>query len=416
MRILVATAHRGVVGGIETYLRELLPALLARGHEVALLYEHAAGGPDRVDGPGVPTWQTDDPTALHRAASWRPDVVYLQGLHDPAPEEELLRRFPVVLFAHGYYAACISGRKAYGFLRVQPCGRTFGPACLALYFPCRCGGLSPFTLARGYREQRRRSTLLGQYRAVVVASRHMGEEYRRHGVGAERLHVAPLFPPGVEPDPQPPPSRVPLGRVFLAGRLTDLKGGRFLIEALRQAREQLARPLTLVVAGDGPERPLLEALARRHALPAEFLGWVNAPRLRAVMRQADLLAVPSVWPEPFGLVGVEAGCVGLPAVAYAAGGITDWLRPGVSGELAPADPPTPRGLADALVRALAAPDHWHRLRLGAWETARWFTRERHLVVLEAVLGRAAAGQPPAADPREGPDLRTDLLTPARTLP
>jgi glycosyltransferase involved in cell wall biosynthesis len=390
MRILVATAHRGVVGGIETYLRELLPALLARGHEVALLYRHAAGEAERVDGPGVLSWQTDDPASPHRVASWRPDVVYLQGLHDPALEEDLLRRFPVVLFAHGYYAACVSGRKAYGFPRVRPCGRTFGPACLALYFPCRCGGLSPFTLARGYREQRRRSPLLGQYRAVVVASRHMGEEYRRHGVAAERLHVAPLFPPGIEPDAQPPRPRVPGGRVLLAGRLTDLKGGRFLVEALRQARERLARPLTLVVAGDGPERPLLEGLARRHALPAEFLGWINAPHLRAVMRQADLLAVPSVWPEPFGLVGIEAACVGLPAVGFAVGGVPDWLIPGESGELAPADPPTAAGLAEALVRALADPGRLARLRHGAWQSAARFTRDSHLLRLEGILVEAAS--------------------------
>jgi glycosyltransferase involved in cell wall biosynthesis len=175
--------------------------------------------------------------------------------------------------------------------------------------------------------------------------------------------------------------------------LTDLKGGRFLIEALRQAREHLARPLALVVAGDGSERPQLEGLARRHALPAEFLGWIDAPRLRAVMRQSDLLAVPSLWPEPFGLVGIEAGCVGLPAVGFAVGGVPDWLIPGESGELAPADPPTVAGLAAALVRALADPGRLARLRHGAWQSAARFTRESHLLCLEGIL-RAAAGTVP----------------------
>ena len=44
--------------------------------------------------------------------------------------------------------------------------------------------------------------------------------------------------------------------------------------------------------------------------------------------------MPSVWPEPFGLVGIEAGCVGLPAAGFGVGGIPDWLRPGETGELA----------------------------------------------------------------------------------
>ena len=103
------------------------------------------------------------------------------------------------------------------------------------------------------------------------------------------------------------------------------------------------------------------------------------------MRAADVLAVPSVWPEPFGLVGVEAGCVGLPAVGYATGGIPDWLIPGVSGESAPGDRPDPAELAAALVRALADDDHRHRLAVGAWEVARRFTPEAHVRKLAAVL-------------------------------
>ena len=106
------------------------------------------------------------------------------------------------------------------------------------------------------------------------------------------------------------------------------------------------------------------------------------------MREADLLAVPSVWPEPFGLVGIEAGCVGLPAVAFAVGGIPDWLIPGKSGELAPGDPPTADGLALAIVRALADPTPLQRLRIGAWEVARTFRPGRHLDELERILDAA----------------------------
>jgi glycosyltransferase involved in cell wall biosynthesis len=103
------------------------------------------------------------------------------------------------------------------------------------------------------------------------------------------------------------------------------------------------------------------------------------------MRAADLLAVPSVWPEPFGLVGIEAGCVGLPAVAYDVGGIGEWLVPGRSGELAPGDPPTVDGLAGAIVRALRDPVRYASLRRGAWEIARQFTMAAHMNRLEPVL-------------------------------
>ena len=106
------------------------------------------------------------------------------------------------------------------------------------------------------------------------------------------------------------------------------KGLRHLVAALPAASADLGRRLTLIVAGDGPDRAAVEADARRLGVPAEFLGWVGLERRTLEMRAADVLAVPSVWPEPFGLVGVEAGCVGLPAVGYATGGITDWRLPG----------------------------------------------------------------------------------------
>ena len=75
--------------------------------------------------------------------------------------------------------------------------------------------------------------------------------------------------------------------------------------------------LTLTVGGDGSELAKLKQLARDLGVTAEFTGWVSGDAKVDLMRRADLLVVPSLWPEPFGLVGVEAGCVGLPAVGFA---------------------------------------------------------------------------------------------------
>jgi glycosyltransferase involved in cell wall biosynthesis len=398
MRILLATSHRDVVGGAETYLHDLLPLLCARGHEVSLLYEkEAAGGGVAVDDrtPGLPSWCVRDQglaEALRRAQAWRPDVFFSHGLESPDAEAGLLERWPGVLFAHTYHGTCVSGTKRHAWPSPRPCDRALGPACLAAYYLRRCGGLDPRTLVRLYRLQRRHQALLPRYRALIVGSRHMWKEYHRHGLPAERLHLALLFAARVSPDPDPPRDRPPTGRVLFAGRLTDVKGGRQLVEALGRARAALSRPLTLAVAGDGPERAALEETCLRSGVSAEFHGWLDEPPLTALMRQADVLAVPSVWPEPFGHIGLEAGCVGLPAVAFAVGGIPDWLFPGESGELAPGDPPTAAGLADALVRALADPAHLARLRVGAWRAAGRFSRQDHLVTVEAVLEGVVSGR------------------------
>jgi glycosyltransferase involved in cell wall biosynthesis len=400
MRILIATANPAPAGGIETYLAALLPALAQRDHELGLLHERplpeAAAGID-AGACGGRVWlaavDRRDET-LERVRRWRPDLVFVNGLEGIDLEEALLRLAPGVLFAHGYHGSCISGTRRRMLPQVRPCDRRFGAACLALYMPCRCGGLNPLTLLRQFGVQRRRFRLLQRYRSVVVASTHMANEYRRHGIENDRVRLVPLFPPGHCRDPLPPPERPRTDRILLVGRLTAPKGGAFLVDAVRRSRELTGRDLCLVVAGDGPERVALEAQAARRGVPARFHGWLGAAACAALMRDADLLAVSSTWPEPFGLVGVEAGCVGLPAVGYAVGGIPDWLIPGETGELAPGNPPTVEGLAAAIMRALADPAHLQRLRAGAWRMAGRFTLQQHLDLLEPVLHEAAAAPGP----------------------
>jgi glycosyltransferase involved in cell wall biosynthesis len=389
MRILTATQNRSVIGGAETYLRAVLPLLRDRGYEVGLVCARpAVPGHPAIDDdcPGLAVRMVSDPAgALAAAEAFRPDVVWDHGLADPAVAAVLARRFPAVLYAHVYNGTCVSGTKCQAFPAPRACGRVLGPACLALYLPKRCGGLSPRTMWAAYRTQRARQANLPAFRSVMVASRHMAAEYRRHAVPDDRVHLVPYFLPGVAPDPDPPVPRPRTDRVLFVGRLTRIKGGDHLIEALPRAAAELGRTLKLIVAGDGPDRPRLEALAARRGIAAEFRGWLAAGEREAVTRGVDLLAVPSLWPEPFGLVGIEAGAVGVPAAGYAVGGIPDWLAPGDSGEAAPFDPPDPHALAKAIARVLADDAHWNRLRRGAWEAARRFTPDRHLDRLEVVL-------------------------------
>jgi glycosyltransferase involved in cell wall biosynthesis len=391
MRILLASWHRAVVGGAETYARGLIPGLLARGHEVAFLHEHAhEDQPASVDRGLVPRWCALDlgpDAAIAGALSWRPDVLYNQGLDDPELEARLASRVPAVLFAHGYYGTCATGFKRHAFPKVSCCTRTLGAGCLALNYTRRCGGLDPRRLLRTYRWQTARRNVLPLYRAVLVASRHMRQEYLRHGVPEPRLHVAPLPPAEITADPAPAPRPVS-GRVLFLGRHSVEKGLDYLIEALPVASAALGRTLTLIAAGTGPTREQSITRARRRGVDAEFPGWVQAGEKVRLIQGSGLLAIPSLWPEPYGLGGIEAGSLGVPSVGFAMGAIPEWLEPGTTGELAPADPPTPQGLAAAITRALSDPAHYRRLCEGAWRRSSALTLESHLAMLEGVLAGA----------------------------
>jgi glycosyltransferase involved in cell wall biosynthesis len=377
-----------------------MPAIRRLGHEVALWHE--------VDTPdahpplpvpdSAPIWSVSRlgvSAAVANLREWRPDVLYAHGLLDPAIERRALDVAPAVFFAHDYYGTCISGLKALSRPVVTPCSRTFGWRCLAEYYPRRCGGLSPVTMVRQFRLQHDRLSLLSRYAAIVTHSSHMRQEYVRHGFPPARVFNvgygqgagpcgAPEVGNGRRGDDEP-------WRLLFVGRMDRLKGGSELIRALPEVSRRLARPLHLTFAGDGQERSSWEARAAEvcrldSRICVEFQGWTGPEARDGLYERADLLVVPSLWPEPLGLVGIEAARHSLPAVAFDVGGISDWLMPGANGVLAPGDPPTVQGLADAVVAALGDPTAYARLRDGALRMSAGFSFDTHLRLLFQVFG------------------------------
>jgi glycosyltransferase involved in cell wall biosynthesis len=385
MRILLANESRAGGGGVETYLASIAGGLEARGHAVALLYANPSSedGPTRIETGS--SWSVADlglERAVAQALDWRPDVVYSHNMGRLEVDEALTARAAVVKMMHGYFGTCVSGQKAFLFPGPVPCSRVCGPACLALYAPRRCGRLHPAEAWTNYRWASRQRALFDRYHAIVVASRHMRDEYLAHGVPAARLHAIPLFA-----GPHPPASGAgtPVDLVF-AGRLTPLKGPLPLVRAAEIAARSLGRTISIAFAGAGPERAALAAQSSS-AVEVQLPGWLDPAARTELFARAAALAVPSLWPEPFGLVGLEAAAVGVPAIAFATGGIDEWLTDDVNGILVRPVGDVHR-FALAIVRLLAHPEERARLAAGAREAAARLSADAHLSRLEAVLTSA----------------------------
>lgn len=310
--------------------------------------------------------------------SWKPDIAYNHGMNDLVTETQIVRRWPTFLFVHSSSATCISGIKRFRRPRMAVCERVLGPACLGLYLPFGCGGTNPLTMLKGYRLARSRQRLLKEYRGIFLASDFMAQEYLRHVPFRDQVHLLPLFSPGYKADLVPPPSRVFTQRILFAGRLVENKGWRHAIAATAIASRKLGRDFRLVVAGDGPDLAVMQRTAAKDDIKIDFLGWIDRQAMQLEMRQADLLLMPSLWAEPFGLLGIEAGCVGLPAAGYAVGGIPDWLIPGETGESGSPGRMVVAELAAAIERALNDQNHWQKLRVGAWKKAQEFSKCRYI--------------------------------------
>lgn len=391
MKILVASENGRAVGGAEIYAFSVSRMLSDEGHNVILADASGKSVSGILSDKCKKIDIVTNPLNLMAIAkSFSPDVIYSHGLANPQIEMELGLHWPTVLFNHCYSGTCISGTKLFQVPYFKSCSRAIGPICLAHYFPRRCGGLNPLTAFQSYRREISRQKTFRMVKTVCVASNYMRNVMIQNGVSECKICLLSLFPTHKDPDLVVPVSKSRTDTILLVGRLTRLKGWTHLIPAIALASKTLGRRFTLAIAGDGPDREKLLALAAQYQVPVEWHGWLTPIEVTAKMRQADLLAVPSLWPEPFGLVGIEAGCVGTPAVAYAVGGIPDWLVPGVSGEMAPGDRLHPTNLADAIVRALCDIGHWQSLREGAWRQSFLFSRERHMSVLMQILHAAVS--------------------------
>lgn len=176
-------------------------------------------------------------------------------------------------------------------------------------------------------------------RALVVLSTAFADILvERYGVERDRIHV---LAPGVDLGRFRPgdraAARAALGVpddawvAVVARRLVPRMGIDVLIDAW--SRAGTADGLLLVV-GDGPSRPDLEAAAARHGVAdrVRFLGNVADADLVAAYRAADVSVVPSLALEGFGLVVLEALACGTPVVTTDAGGLgeaVDGLDPGL---------------------------------------------------------------------------------------
>ena len=139
--------------------------------------------------------------------------------------------------------------------------------------------------------------------------------------------------------------------VLFVGRMTYYKGVEYLLDAM------CGVDATLLVVGDGEQRPALEQRARERELEnVEFLGRVSDATLKRCYAAADVFALPSVAPsEAFGVVQLEAMASGTPVVNTALPTGVPWVsKDGETGLTVP--PKDPDALADAIERLLTNPD------------------------------------------------------------
>ncbi len=361
MRILLVNDYATATAGAERITLDLRDGFRARGHEVRVFASRAEliPGESFADATCYGTntrVQTLTSTVNWSAAralrqelrAFAPDVVQVQMfLWQLSPSIlPLLRSVPSVYWAMTFKAVCPTGLK--WLPGGAPCAVPAGVACLR-HGCITLTGFGPLMLQRALWRSRR-----GAFGAIVGCSHDVQRHLERDGIETREV-----IWPGVPERPRRPPLDGP-PTVTFAGRLRVEKGVDVLVRAFARARERVP-DARLSIAGAGPAEPALRALIEQLGLVdcAVLHGQLGGEMLERTLDRGWVHAVPSRWPEPFGLTATEAMMRGTAVVASEIGGLAESVVHETTGLRVPAGDEL--ALADALTRVLADRDFAERL-------------------------------------------------------
>lgn len=155
-----------------------------------------------------------------------------------------------------------------------------------------------------------------------------------------------ITPGGVDPNlfkPAPDPRSTRPVHILMVGRATTrMKGFPVLYSACNMLRR------------DGFDfRLLCTGRSAMQRQGVQCMGWLSQEELPGLYAQSDICVVPSIWPEPFGIVALEAMASGKPVIVSRVGGLQNIIQDGVEGFIVA--PGSPEQLRDRLTLLLRDP-------------------------------------------------------------
>ncbi len=310
----------------------------------------------------------------------KPDVVYFHNVPNFGSFENHLNGVRAVRMVHDHDLCCPKGNKYFAdsgrVCHHKADWRCFMDGAFLERSHDSFMGMKLVRLSNKFDEMRRNY----KFDSLLVGSKFMRDELLENGFPEERVHILPPIVRSYIVKPTPVPKT---RQILYVGQLTHSKGVDLLLQALRQVKCDF----TATIVGTGSAKESLEAMNQKLGLSdrVKFRGWVSQEQLSAFYSAVKVVVVPSRWPEPFGMIGLEAMRHGRPVVAFSVGGIPDWLHHNHTGILVPEQ--DTEAMAQALEQVLIRDEFATRLGNNAYDRfVNHYAFEDYLSRLEMFLG------------------------------
>jgi glycosyltransferase involved in cell wall biosynthesis len=292
-------------GGIKTYVKSLLNSQMS-------------GVSDRI----IPTLKDIDQSQFQ-----------LLHLHGADLLGEISGECPSVYTLHNHDAYCPSGTK-YLTASKSCCDRKMSYAlCTWGHLVDGCGSRRPHRIVQNLQRASQELETLKKIKIPVIAnSNYVRSQLVKNGLPPEQVVTLRCGTPIPKTNPEALKQSIHQNqRILFVGRIVRDKGLDWLLRALTLTDRQIH----LDIAGEGWDRPRIERLAKDQGVSDRITwhGWCDSEKLDTLYEQCFALIFPSVWPEPAGLVTLEAYARYRPVIASAVGGIPEYICSGETGIL-----------------------------------------------------------------------------------
>lgn len=381
MKILIINTTGGYFGGVEQNIALCAKGLRAKGHSCYFACKQLSGiDQAQFDALFEQTWVLDSTSLADIVELIQPDVFYVHKYDTIDEVIDVKGSKRIVRMVHDHDLYCPRKHKYYAFSR-KICTHPCGIICyLDLAFIQRGAHGFQFTSIRKKIIEMRKNREVDE---LLVGSEYMMGELKRNGFAHKQIS---LLPPSVEPFDSPLQDIPHLPSILFVGQLIKGKGVDVLLEAYVELMKRIHSPISLHIIGRGNEENALKEYVKTHSCKDSitFHGWVAHESLVKYYDNASVVVVPSRWPEPFGMVGVEAMLRERPVIASRVGGIPDWLKHGENGYLVP--PNDPKALSESLYSLIKDPKKGKEMgERGRVLATELFSFETYIDTLEHLL-------------------------------
>ncbi len=395
MNILHLHEWSSIKGGAEVYisqLMELLPAYGCTSYWIGLrLSEDGRYQVTEYQQENIQYFDTKQEIFTFLKAFFQAKKIDILNLHNffiPEISNFCLQNLPTIRTAHGPQLVC-PGNDKFWRKSERVCDKVFGLHCLSHIYTEGCANRHPKRVFRAFQHFHfEHTTAIKQYHRIMVMSEYVRQEYIKGGIPAEKILLNPYFTPLIsESELQPLVENAPKSLLFM-GRLISTKGVHILIESLLPLLTQRT-DIQLDIVGDGIMRAEIEGIIAKTGLANRIVlhGWKSKSEIASFLQKAYLVLFPSIYPEAFGLVGIEAMMYAKPVVAFDAGGVSTWLKNEETGFLVPLK--DTKALYNAVKKLLEDNNCYQQMaQMARIQAVKYFSAEIHLKQLLAIYQSA----------------------------